>query len=145
MSTIKRFPFTAALSELQNPNGAPAWLLPLAGSAVVPPSDIAASLATLLAAYRATWQAAADTTMVADDLRRYQKFAKPGKPSPHIVQLRQQQARARQDTNIARQGLIKAAGAFVRDAGMAVPATTTLEAFIVEWIDRHVPRDEARA
>lgn len=144
MSTIERFPFNAALTELRKPDALPAWLLQLT-SDVTTPFDVAASLAVLLTTYQGTCKAAADTTMVADDLRRYQKFAKPGKPSPHIVQLRQQQARARQDTNIARQALIKAAGAFVRDAGITVPATTSLEVFIVEWIDRHVPRDEARA
>ncbi len=37
---------------------------------------------------RALVQANADIGLVADELRRYQKFAAPGKPSLQIVQLR---------------------------------------------------------
>ena len=102
----------------------------------------AAALVPLLKARRATLQAAFDTTLAADELRRYQKFAKPGKPSAHIVQLRQKQAAARQATSIARQSLIKAAAAFVRDAGIEAPERTPLDEFIIAWIDAHVPRDD---
>ncbi|RDJ00723.1 hypothetical protein DVT68_07280 [Dyella solisilvae] len=102
----------------------------------------AASLVPLLKARRATLQAAFDTTLAADELRRYQKFAKPGKPSAHIVQLRQKQASARQATSIARQSLIKAATAFVRDAGIDAPERTPIDEFIIAWIDAHVPRDD---
>ena len=101
------------------------------------------SLALLLNARKATVQAAFDTTLAADELRRYQKFAKPGKPSAQIVQLRQKQAAARQATSIARQSLIKAATVFVRDAGIDVPERTPLDVFIIGWIDVHVPADKA--
>jgi hypothetical protein len=146
------FPYADRLAQLESshsqasPEAAatlPSWL-----ERVLPARDAArtgavASLALLLHARRATLQAAFDTTLAADELRRYQKFAKPGKPSAHIVQLRQKQAAARQATSIARQSLIKAAAAFVRDAGIEVPARTPLDVFIIDWIEVHVPRDEA--
>lgn len=106
-------------------------------------AKVMASLTTLLIARKAMLQAAFDTTLAADELRRYQKFAKPGKPSAHIVQLRQRQAAARQATSIARQALIKAATVFVRDAGIDVPARTPLDVFIIDWIAAHVPADKA--
>jgi hypothetical protein len=98
-----------------------------------------------LKARRATSQAAFDTELAADELRRYQKYVKPGKPSAHIVQLRQKQAAARQASSLSRQSLIKAAAAFVREAGIDVPERVALDAFIVGWIDANVPRDAAPA
>jgi hypothetical protein len=79
--------------------------------------------------------------VVADELRRYQKFAKPGQPSPHIVQLRQLQATARQASSQSKQSFIKAAAAFVREAGIDVPQRVALEAFITGWINANVPKD----
>ena len=105
------------------------------------PVQAATHLIQLLKAMQAKQQAAFDTQQVADALRRYQKFAKPGQPSPHIVQLRQQQAAAGQASSRARQWLIQAAAAFVRDAGIAVPARVALEVFITQWIDTNVPKD----
>ena len=121
-------------------------LPPLLERLLVPPESrakVMTSLALLLTARKATLQAAFDTTLAADELRRYQKFAKPGKPSAHIVQLRQKQAAARQATSIARQSLIKAATVFVRDAGIDVPERTPLDVFIIDWIGTHVPADDA--
>lgn len=111
-------------------------------SADEPPSGTvaAASLASLLKARIAVMQAAFDTKLVADELRRYQKFAKPGKPEPHIVQLRRKQAAARQASNVARQSMIKAATVFVRDAGLDVPPRVALDAFITDWMNAHLPR-----
>lgn len=100
----------------------------------------AASLTSLLKARLAVTQAALDTRLVADELRRYQKFAKPGKPEPHIVQLRRKQAAARQAGSVARQSLIKAATVFVRDAGLAVPPRIALDVFITNWMDANLPR-----
>lgn len=101
------------------------------------------ALIQLLKARKATLQAAFDTELAADELRRYQKYAKPGKPSPHIVQLRQKQAAARQASSVSRQSLIKAAAAFMREADIEVPARVALDAFIVGWIETNVPRDAA--
>jgi hypothetical protein len=80
----------------------------------------------------------------------YQKFAKAGQPSAHIVQLRQQQAAARQAGSQARQAFIKAAAAFVRTAGIDVPPRVALERFVIDWLDANVPkgplpRDEVAA
>ena len=101
----------------------------------------AGCLIQLLKARKATLQASFDTELVADELRRYQKFAKPGQPSPHIVQLRQQQAAARQASSQSKQSFIQAAAAFVRDAGIEVPQRVALEAFITNWIDANVPKE----
>lgn len=103
-------------------------------------TSVAASLASLLKARVAVMQAAFDTKLVADELRRYQKFAKPGKPEPHIVQLRRKQAAARQASSVARQSLIRAAAAFVRDAGLEVPPRVALDVFITDWMDVNLPR-----
>ena len=86
-------------------------------------------------------QASFGTAVVADELRRYQKFAKPGQPSPHIVQLRQQQAAARQASSQSKQSFIKAAAAFVREVGIDVPQRVAIEVFITHWIDANVPKD----
>jgi hypothetical protein len=98
-------------------------------------------LIPLLKARQAMLQAAFDTELAADELRRYQKFAKPGQPSPHIVQLRQKQAAARQASGQSKQSFIKAAAAFVREAGFEVPQRVALEVFITHWIDANVPKD----
>jgi hypothetical protein len=99
-----------------------------------------ASLVQLLQARQAVWQASFDTGVVADELRRYQKFARPGQPSAQIVRLRQQQAAARQAGSQARQAFIRAAAAFVRDAGIAAPPRVGLEVFMINWIDTNVPK-----
>jgi DNA-binding phage protein len=97
-------------------------------------------LLQLLMASQALAQAASDTDLAADELRRYQKFAKPGQPSAHIVQLRQKQAAARQASNIARQAFLKAAAQLVRELNLDVPPRITLEVFAQQWIDRNVPK-----
>lgn len=152
MSTTMQFPYARILDQLGQP-GAPvaaeasAQLSPLLARLLLKPGEpatwtaIATSLVTLLHARKATLQAAFDTTLAADELRRYQKYAKPGKPSAHIVQLRQKQAAARQASSLSRQSLIKAASAFVREAGIEVPERVALDDFIIHWIDANVPRD----
>ena len=94
------------------------------------------ALHALLKASEAVHRAAVSTTQVADALRRDQKFVRPGPPSPHLVRLRQQQARARQATNQARQAFIVAADGWVRVFGLSVPPKKSLEAFVQEWITR---------
>ncbi|WNL45790.1 hypothetical protein RKE25_20640 [Dyella sp. BiH032] len=101
-------------------------------------TSAAASLASLLKARMAVMQAAFDSRLVADELRRYQKFAKPGKPEPHIVQLRRKQAAARQASSVARQSLIRAATVFVRDTGLDVPPRVGLDVFITGWMDANL-------
>ncbi|WP_267222002.1 hypothetical protein [Dyella silvae] len=130
MTAPMLFPYAAYLEALEHPN-----------HAAVAGATASASLIPVLKAYRATLQAAFDTKLAADELRRYQKYAKPGKPSAHTVQLRQKQAAARQATSLARQSLIKAAAAFVREAGIAVGERTPLDEFIIAWIEGNVPKD----
>jgi hypothetical protein len=139
MTPSAPFPYATFLADLQGADGlaALARVLPRQGDA----GALTEVLMALLHARKATLQAAFDTTLAADELRRYQKYAKPGKPSPHIVQLRQKQAAARQASNISRQSLIKAASAFVREAGIEVPERVALDEFIIHWIDAKVPRD----
>jgi hypothetical protein len=82
-------------------------------------------------------QAATDTATVADELRRYQKFAKPGQPSPHLVQVRQSQAKVRQASNHAKQAFLKASTVFVREAALKVPTHQSLESYINVWLAAH--------
>lgn len=103
-------------------------------------TQAAVELIPLLKARQAILQASFDTALSADELRRYQKFAKPGQPSPHIVQLRQKQATARQASSLSRQSFNKAAAAFIRAAGIPVPERTALEVYVSHWIDINVPK-----
>jgi len=152
MATKMPFPQAGFLNRLELPD-APALLaagaplspllsrLLLASDGTGELTKAAVCLIQLLKARKATLQASFDTELVADELRRYQKFAKPGQPSPHIVQLRQQQAAARQASSQSKQSFIHAAAAFVRDAGIQVPQRVALEVFITNWIDANVPKE----
>lgn len=160
MATPKPFPHAGFLRDLEHASAA----VPLVSATPLPPllahivrstevgqpTPVAADLIELLKARKAVVQASLNGERVADALRRYQKFAKPGQPSAHIVQLRQQQAAARQAGSQARQAFIKAAAAFVRTAGIEVPPRVALERFVIEWLDANVPkgplpRDEVAA
>lgn len=156
MATPKPFPHAGFLSQLQHtsacaPPAAAASLPPLLARVLLivettgEPTPAAAHLIQLLTASKAMLQAAFDTEAVADELRRYQKFARPGQPSPHIVRLRQQQAAARQASSQSKQSFIKSAAAFAREAEIEVPRRLALEAFITGWIDANVPKDVAAA
>ena len=154
MSTQKPFPQAGFLAALQRADTSPSRRLevPLSGTlgSLLLAADgggelteIAPALLALLKAREAAHSAVRQAALVADELRRYQKFAKPGQPSPQIVQIRQQQAAARQAGNKARQDLNVAAKTFVQQAGIAVPPRLTIDVFISEWITRNVPADSA--
>jgi multidrug efflux pump subunit AcrA (membrane-fusion protein) len=148
---LKPFPHADFLNELEQSIASgtrPTALPPALAHILLAKDDVLATTAAmhlghLLQARKAVLQAAHRTEQVADELRRYQKFAKPGRPSPHIVQLRQQQAAARQASSQSRQALIKAAAAFVREAGIELPQRLALEPFITGWIEANVPQDVA--
>ncbi|WP_216840694.1 hypothetical protein [Dyella sp. S184] len=152
MATKMLFPQEGFLSHLELPD-APALqaagvpLSPLlarilfASDGTEELTKAAGYLIQLLKARKATLQASFDTELVAGELRRHQKFAKAGQPSPHIVQLRQQQAAARQASSQSKQSFIQAAAAFVREAGIQVPQRVALEVFITHWIDANVPKE----
>jgi hypothetical protein len=130
----------AACADAGTPLSAPLLRVLTAVDHAGQPASSAALLIPLLKARAAVLQASRDTEVVADELRRYQKFAKPGQPSPHIVQLRQQQAAARREASRSRQSFVAAAAAFVREADIAVPPRMALEAFVIGWIETHVPK-----
>ena len=150
MATRKPFPHADFLSQLEHfgratslPAG-PSLSEPLNGMLLAEDgtgelTKAAGCLIQLLEAQKAVLQASFDGELAADELRRYQKFAKPGRPSAHIVQLRQRQAAARQASSVSRQAFIKAATAFVREAGVEVPPSMSLESFIVSWIEANIP------
>ncbi|MFC5581892.1 hypothetical protein [Rhodanobacter terrae] len=152
MATPKPFQYAGFLSHLEQiaafvPLTADTPMPPvlarmlLAADGTGQPAPAVAHLIQLFKARKAVLQASSETALVADELRRYQKFAKPGQPSPHIVQLRQQQAAVRQASSRSKQSFIKAAAAFVREAGIDVPQRMALEVFIVGWSDANVPLD----
>lgn len=114
-------------------------LLSADGSGTLTPP--ARALILLLKARNAVLQATYDTALVADELRRYQKFSRPGQPSPHIVGLRQKQAAVRQASHVAKQSFVKAAAAFVRDAGIDVPQRLAIDVFMEHWIDANLPKN----
>ena len=152
MATPKPFPHAGFLSRLEQitasaPLAAGTPMSPvlarmlLAADGTGQPTPAVAHLIQLLKAHKAMLQASFYTAVVADELRRYQKFAKPGQPSPHIVQLRQQQAAVRQSSSRSKQSFIKAAAAFARKVGIDVPQRVAIEVFITNWIDANVPKD----
>jgi hypothetical protein len=155
MATPKAFPHAGFLSQLERINASaplpaatlppPLARIPLVAEDSGQPTPAATHLIQLLQARRAVLQASFDTGVVADELRRYQKFARPGQPSPHIVQLRQQQAAARQASHQSRQSFIKAAAAFVRETGIEAPPRVALEVFVTGWIEANVPKDVVAA
>jgi len=149
MATPKQFPQAGLLHHLEL-YGTPAFTdvqpSPLLARLLSAPdgnqsTKAVAHLIDLLKTRRAMLQTAFDTEQVADELRRHQKFARPGQPSPHIVQLRRQQAAARQASNLYKQSYIKAALAFVRKTGIEVPQHEALDVFITRWIDANLPVD----
>ena len=152
MATQKPFPQAGFLRHLEllveSSSGTADASLPPTLARVLLVSDgagattpAAAHLIQLLKAREAMLLAAFDTEQAADELRRYQKFSKPGPPSPHIVFLRQKQAAARQASGLSKQSFIKAATAFVRAAGMQKPQRLPLEVFANRWIDSNVPTE----
>ena len=84
-------------------------------------------------------RAARDTALAADELRKFQKFARPGQPSAHIVQLRQKQALARQSSARAKQAFVKASMEFARTLPLEVPVRVSLDEAVSAWIVAHVP------
>jgi hypothetical protein len=149
MTVTTTFPLADCLAHLESlratvmapaDNSLPPWLAQALPHENTRSPKLFDCLVQLLTAKKGVWQAALDTELVADELRRYQKFVKPGRPSAHIVQLRQRQAAARQASSIARQSFIKAAAAFVREAGIDVPQHLALEAFVTSWIETQLPK-----
>ena len=96
-------------------------------------SAAGAALRQALADLQALEAAGAEVRAVADILRRDQKFAPPGRPSLHLVQLRRQQASVQQAERAARQRAAASATAFVRAAGMALKPGQTAGEALARW------------
>ena len=112
-----------------------AALAPSVGDAIAP---LRAALVPLAQALTAVVQAGIDIGLVADELRRYQKYAVAGKPSLQIVQLRKQQAAVKQAALIARQNYAQATHAFLRDSGLTAPARRLPTDFSAAWLGKVV-------
>ncbi len=131
----------SATRRLDTPLPTPLSTLLLSADGSGELSAAAPTLVALLKAREAMQRASFQTELAADELRRYQKFAKPGQPSAHVVQMRKQQGAARLASSQARQVLNVAAASFVRQAAIKVPPRLTIDVFISEWINRNVPID----
>jgi len=112
-----------------------AALAPSVGENIPP---LRAALVPLARAQLALVVANGDIELVADELRRYQKYAMPGKPSLQIVQLRKQQATVKQAALIARQNYAQATHAFLRESGLTAPARRTPTDFTTLWLGKVV-------
>ena len=105
------------------------------------PTAPGAALLALLQARQRVESTTADVGLVADELRRYQKFSPPGRPSLQIVQLRRQQSTVQQAQRVARQEFIRCADGFARAAALAVPPKLGVTATVERWLATHVPGD----
>jgi len=101
---------------------------------LVRPQALREPLRALVRAQHLLLQAEHDVDQVADVLRRDQKYAPAGRPSVHIVQLRKQQAAARQVMLVARQRLAQAAQTFVQASGLPVKAGQTPSTAAAAWL-----------
>ena len=102
-------------------------------------TEAAAALQQVLLSGEQLARAGVDVGLVADELRRYQKFAAPGRPSLQIVQLRRQQSGVQQAQRVARQAHIRCADQFARVIGLEVPAKLGVVAAVERWLQAHLP------
>ncbi len=130
------FPWAPQLQRLQQRDGALALLGTQAIFAAEGKALTAAGLALeqLLLAGEGQLKADNDVSLVADELRRYQKFAPPGRPSVQIVQLRRQQSTVQQAQRIARQAFIRNADGFARALGLDVPQKLGVVETVMRWL-----------
>ncbi|WP_153189613.1 hypothetical protein [Stenotrophomonas sp. MYb238] len=98
------------------------------------PQALREPLRALVQAQHQLLQAEHEVAQVADVLRRDQKYAPAGRPSIHIVQLRKQQAAAKQVMLIARQRLAQVAQTFVQASGLAVKAKQSPSEAVAAWL-----------
>ncbi|MBB3226869.1 hypothetical protein FHW69_001470 [Luteibacter sp. Sphag1AF] len=143
MAIRKPLPEAALLAQLlalreagasEDDPGLPAMLVSRGDDGQWRPTEAVSLLVDFLKARDAALQAAFDTELAADELRRFQKFARPGQPSPHVVQMRQRQAAARQASNQARQAQLKNAAAFAHMAQLTGPARRGADEVVLDWV-----------
>jgi len=130
------FTWAEHLQRLQQRDGALALLATHAMFAAEGQALTAAgsALEQLLVAGESQLKADSDVGLVADELRRYQKFAPPGRPSVQIVQLRRQQSTVQQAQRIARQAFIRNADGFARAIGLDVPQKLGVVETVMRWL-----------
>ena len=130
------FPWAQQLQRLQQRDGALALLGTHAMFAVEGGALTAAgsALEQLLLAGESQLKADNDVSLVADELRRFQKFAPPGRPSVQIVQLRRQQSTVQQAQRIARQAFIRNADGFARAIALDVPQKLGVVETVMRWL-----------
>lgn len=126
------FPWALPLQRLQQRDPALAPLALFGADGALSARGLA--LEQLLLAGQALAQREADVGLVADELRRYQKFAPPGRPSLQIVQLRRQQSAVQQAQRVARQAFIQQADAFARALPLEVPAKLGTLLTVERWL-----------
>lgn len=130
------FPWTQQLQRLQQRDS----VLALLGPHVMFTADgdaltaAGSALEQLLLAGEGQLKADNDVSLVADELRRYQKFAPPGRPSVQIVQLRRQQSTVQQAQRIARQTFIRNADGFARAICLDVPQKLGVVETVMRWL-----------
>lgn len=125
------FPWANQLQRLQQRDSA--WTsLALFDAAGL--TDAGRALEQLLQAGQVFAQSDVDVGLVADELRRYQKFAPPGRPSVQIVQLRRQQSTVQQAQRMARQAFIRQADALARALQLVVPVKLGPVVTVERWL-----------
>jgi len=100
------------------------------------PQALRPHLLSLLEAQHLLLKTEADVGLVADMLRRDQKFAPPGRPSVHLVQLRTQQARAKQAALVAKQAHARATQDFARALNLQVTERRTPGIASAKWLQQ---------
>ncbi|AMJ58126.1 MULTISPECIES: hypothetical protein [Stenotrophomonas] len=130
------FPWTAQLQRLQQRDSALAMpaALPMFAAEDKALTAAGQALELLLLAGEHLLKADADVGLVADELRRFQKFAPPGRPSVQIVQLRRQQSTVQQAQRIARQTFIRNADGFARAIALDVPQKLGVVETVMRWL-----------
>ncbi|WP_305805331.1 hypothetical protein [Stenotrophomonas sp. YIM B06876] len=129
---IATFPWALQLQRLQQHDPALAPLALFDADGDLDARGLA--LEQLLQAGQALLQREADVALVADELRRYQKFAPPGRPSLQIVQLRRQQSGVQQAQRVAKQAFIRQADSFARVMPLEVPAKLGTRVTVERWL-----------
>ena len=134
MTTLSAASLSAALDRLQADASTFDSALATAGDAPL----LRPALQALLTARLAALKTDDDVGQVADVLRRDQKYAPAGRPSIHLVQLRKQQAGAKQAALVARQAHARAAQDFVRALALKITPRLTPVAVTDRWLQQAI-------
>jgi hypothetical protein len=145
MATAASFPWSQHLQALQQRDSALAVLdgQPIFIGTEAALTTAGQALEQLLIAGQTLQRSDLDVGLVADELRRFQKYAAPGKPSLQIVQLRRQQSSVQQAQRVARLGFIANANFFVRALELPVPAKLGVVVVVERWLAAHLVQPSA--